>query len=298
MSFKNIRRQAYHTIRDSYRKKLQHIDFPGISSFQHGLDIQQAIMSQNLNFKSFESALAKQLDPSSSEITSHLYQCQPPPTLLTFQFQHTYAGGLKSKKQLTQTQIKAFTQLLLPATSHNVALPRQAQAPPKFYQLERGGQVTYHGPGQLVAYLILDLREFVKLTPKCFVNNVLLKSLQNVLRDNFEIASHLSSDNPGVWIKNREGEDEKLASVGVRIRRGVTEFGVAVNVDPQLDYLNTFEMCGLKNRATSIREILEKRSRSGDESVCKLQSVETCAGFYAAEIGRVLELDTVEKIVL
>ncbi|KAI5961997.1 hypothetical protein KGF57_001537 [Candida theae] len=239
-------------------------------------------MEQNLAHKRLETSIRgieKQgsIHSPTQDLLKRYQLLQPPPTVLTFQFENVYASGLKSKKQVSQQDIENFVRFGC-----------------KFYQLERGGQVTWHGEGQLVAYVVLNLKSFVKLSPKCFVNRVLLQSVVNVL-EKFGVRGTISDDNPGVWISDgEEGEEAKIASVGVRVRHGVTEFGVALNIDPDLKFLNTFEMCGLRSKqATSLSRELEKRGQ-----VDTLPSIDKVSDLFADEVATALEMEQIDKQIL
>ncbi|KAI3403914.2 hypothetical protein KGF56_003344 [Candida oxycetoniae] len=304
-----IQKCFYHAIRDTY-KTLEHIHTTGTVLYQYGLDIQQIFIEQNLSFKKIESSIRRfgktmmPLQVPNSIMNKH-YNLQPPPLVLTFEFQNTYAAGLKSKKELTASQIAAFEQFRPDdgdcdsVCDGDVAEEEKADPPTTcFHQLDRGGQVTWHGRGQLVAYVVLDLKSFYKLSAKCFVNNVLLKSIQNVLEKKYGIESYLSDANPGVWVKdNGKEEEKKIASVGIKVSHGITQYGIALNISPNLKYLNTFEMCGLKNKkATSIKEVLA--NRGSNSAVAPVPSVEEVAELYTSELGKLLGMNKIEKTIL
>lgn len=114
---------------------------------------------------------------------------------------------------------------------------------------DRGGDVTYHGPGQLVAYPILHLRKR-GLGPKTYVHaleSVLIQTLER-----FDIAAGRVSGRPGVWVGN-----DKIAAIGVRIEGGVTTHGFALNVTTDLDRFGAIVPCGLRDAGvTSMKGIL------------------------------------------
>lgn len=239
-------------------------------------------MEHNLDYKRIESKVRRiekqnqTLSTVQQGLLDKMQQVQPRSTVLTFQFENVYASGLKLKKQISQQDIEKF-----------------ARFGCKFYQLERGGQVTWHGKGQLVAYVVVDLKSFFKLSAKCFVNRVLLQSVVNVL-GNFGVQGKILDENPGVWVVNSQGEEEKIASVGVRVRHGVTEFGIALNINPDLKFLNTFEMCGLKlKQATSLKQELEKSVRNG-----ALPSIGNAADLFAEEVAEALKMEQIDKVIL
>jgi lipoate-protein ligase B len=104
--------------------------------------------------------------------------------------------------------------------------------------IERGGDVTYHGPGQLVGYPIFYL-EALKLRVVDFVDRleeVMIRVLQS-----YGLPAHRSPLNRGVWVK-----EAKLGFVGIALRRGITLHGFALNVAPKLAYYNMIYSCGLK----------------------------------------------------
>lgn len=104
---------------------------------------------------------------------------------------------------------------------------------------DRGGDITYHGPGQLVGYPILDLHQWHE-GPRWYV-----RSLEQVLIETlaeFGIAGLREQGRPGVWAGN-----SKIAAIGVRISRGVTSHGFALNVDPDLAYFSHIVPCGLSD---------------------------------------------------
>ena len=113
------------------------------------------------------------------------------------------------------------------------------------YHTDRGGEATYHGPGQLVGYPILDLRA-AGLGPLNYVH-----ALERIITSTLaELDIHATSeDRPtGVWVN-----DAKIAAIGVRVSRGVTMHGFALNVDPDLTYFNHIVPCGMPDaKVTSI----------------------------------------------
>ncbi len=115
------------------------------------------------------------------------------------------------------------------------------------YHSDRGGEVTYHGPGQLVGYPILDLRA-AGLGPLAYV-----RALERVIISTLaELGIHAASDDrpTGVWVG-----DAKIAAIGVRVSRGVTMHGFSLNINPDLSYFNHIVPCGMPNASvTSIAE--------------------------------------------
>ncbi len=103
-------------------------------------------------------------------------------------------------------------------------------------QVERGGQVTYHGPGQLVAYLMLDLRR-LDLGVRELVSAMEL-SLVDVLAG-YGIEAAPRAEAPGVYVK-----DDKIASLGLRVRRGCSFHGLALNVDMDMMPFQRINPCG------------------------------------------------------
>jgi lipoyl(octanoyl) transferase len=112
------------------------------------------------------------------------------------------------------------------------------------YQTNRGGSVTYHGPGQIVGYPILRLRNFCR-GPKVYVQNleeVLIRTLGD-----WGIAGCRHESFRGVWVNTEKGHLEKIASIGVRISKGITMHGFALNVNMDLRPFSLLSPCGIKN---------------------------------------------------
>lgn len=115
-------------------------------------------------------------------------------------------------------------------------------------QTDRGGQITYHGPGQLVVYLLLDLRRR-NLGVRQLVN-ILEQSVIDLLHD-YDIKAVQRSDAPGVYVNGN-----KIASLGLRVRRNGCYHGLSLNVDMDLEPFNRINPCGLAGvGVTSLAEL-------------------------------------------
>lgn len=123
--------------------------------------------------------------------------------------------------------------------------------------VERGGDVTYHGPGQLVAYPIVDLTGYGRDIRR-YVRG--LEESAIALLGRFGVAGDRRSGTPGVWVG-----DAKVASVGVFVSRWVTLHGIAINIDPDLSHFDLIEPCGLVGmRMTSLAEAIGRRVTVAD----------------------------------
>ena len=126
---------------------------------------------------------------------------------------------------------KIFT----PGTAANKAHVLDSKDIP-VYQSDRGGEVTYHGPGQLVIYFLLDFKK-LNMGPKTLVET-LQKFVQSIL-DEFDIESSLIAGAPGVYV-----DDKKIASIGLRISNGKTYHGISMNIDMDLEPFSFINPCG------------------------------------------------------
>jgi lipoate-protein ligase B len=106
------------------------------------------------------------------------------------------------------------------------------------YRTSRGGDVTYHGPGQLVAYPLVDLRSKLRKDVHRYVRNLEMTAIRT-LKD-FGLEGIRRPPYTGVWIGNR-----KIAAMGIAVRRGITFHGLALNVNTDLAYFNRIIPCGL-----------------------------------------------------
>lgn len=106
-------------------------------------------------------------------------------------------------------------------------------------QAERGGNITYHGPGQLVAYVIMNLE-----ASRMSVRNLVGQLEETMIRTarSWDIGAVRNPANRGIWVENR-----KLGSIGIAIRKGITYHGLALNVDVSLDPFNWINPCGLQS---------------------------------------------------
>ncbi|KAI4088033.1 MAG: hypothetical protein LQ344_006348 [Seirophora lacunosa] len=199
---------------------LRHLHLPGLTPYTYSLNIQSRLVTQHLLSLSLST-------PSSSPAPAP----SPPPTLLTFQTPPTYTTGRRDHSRLTRQQI---THLLASGTA-------------EYHPALRGGQTTYHGPGQLTAYLILHLKHH-GFSARSYVRFLEEAVIGTCAR--FGVAGRRTAD-PGVWT---EAGGRKVASVGVHLRRFVASHGVGVNVgSAPLEWFERIVMCGLEGKkATSL----------------------------------------------
>ena len=129
-----------------------------------------------------------------------------------------------------------------------------------FYKINRGGDITYHGPGQIVGYPILDLENFFTDIHKYlrFLEEVIILTLKN-----YEIKGERNQGKTGVWIDTMTPFPRKICAMGVRASRWVTMHGFALNANVDLNYFNNIIPCGLANNiVTSISN--EKKRKTVD----------------------------------
>lgn len=106
---------------------------------------------------------------------------------------------------------------------------------------DRGGQITYHGPGQLMVYTLIDLKR-KKLNVRELVT-ALEQSVIDLLIE-YRISAFAKREAPGIYIKTLEGHEKKIGSIGLRIRRGCAYHGIAFNVDMDLEPFTRINPCG------------------------------------------------------
>jgi lipoyl(octanoyl) transferase len=117
----------------------------------------------------------------------------------------------------------------------------------------RGGRYTYHGPGQRIAYVMLDLRRRGQ-DVRCYVHQLEEWIIRTLAR--FEVRGERRDGRVGIWVVRPSGNEEKIAAIGVRVRRWVTYHGLALNVDPELEHYRGIVPCGIAaHGVTSLAEL-------------------------------------------
>ena len=182
-----------------------------------------------------------------------------------------FAVAWALQKTLVQERIQDSIPDTLILTQHEPVLTLGRRAKPEHWEsslsvfqanginlvhLERGGSVTYHGPGQIVGYPILRLRNFCT-GPKLYVHQleeVLIRTLAG-----WGISACRHDIHRGVWVERSEEALEKIASIGVRIVHGVTMHGFALNVNVDLQPFTLITTCGIEGcQVTSMAKQLSK----------------------------------------
>jgi lipoyl(octanoyl) transferase len=150
--------------------------------------------------------------------------------------------------------------------------------PDKFpvFETGRGGQYTYHGPGQRVAYVMLDLRQRGQ-DVRAFV-----AGLETVIIDTlavFGITGETREDRVGIWVRHATGED-KIAAIGIRVRKGVTFHGLAINFSPDLSHFEGIVPCGVSEHGITSFAKLNNKATLIDLDVALVRAF--CAVFGSA----------------
>ena len=123
----------------------------------------------------------------------------------------------------------------------------------EFYKINRGGDITYHGPGQIMGYPIIDLDNF-------FTDiNLYLRKLEEVIintLESYDLEGFTIKGETGVWVKDNNGLSKKVCAFGIRASRWVTMHGFSFNVNPELNYFKNIIPCGITDKGvTSVSEL-------------------------------------------
>lgn len=119
------------------------------------------------------------------------------------------------------------------------------------FETDRGGEITYHGPGQRIVYTLLDVREraggdiraFVRLLERCVIGSL----------DRLGVAATGDPARPGVWVRRADlpGGEAKIGALGLKVRRGISLHGISLNVAPDLTHFAAIVACGLEGSAVT-----------------------------------------------
>ncbi|KAL4791794.1 lipoyltransferase [Aspergillus venezuelensis] len=263
--------------------RLAHLHFSSITPFTRVANLQQILTTRLLKHKKLKSL------PDASSTQS----APPDPTIITFTPNPVYTTGRRdlppSNTSPTTSRLslppalEPIRDILSPSIAQDGAEPVPPAA--EYHPTLRGGQTTYHGPGQMVAYTILDLRR-LGLTPRCHIR-LLENSVVDVL-NNYGVQG-VTTEDPGVWVprlNNSTGGGEgdnglprKITAVGVHLRRNISSYGIGFNVtDEPMWYFRQIVACGLEGReATSLM----------GEGVKGVSAEEVAGRFVSAFVKRV-----------
>ncbi|NIP31340.1 MAG: lipoyl(octanoyl) transferase LipB [Candidatus Dadabacteria bacterium] len=161
----------------------------------------------------------------------------------------------------------------------------------KLYRTDRGGDVTYHGPGQIVCYPVLNLKK-LNLTIKRYV--FLLEEVIKSYLKEFGIDSKRINGNPGIWV-----ERKKIASIGVNVKKFITKHGFSLNLNNETSFYNYINPCGFnKLEITSVKNELCSKSDLSLNYTVLLQYFESLLKVRLDYEFINLNLDNLEKIKL
>ena len=212
----------------------------GMMDYQQAWDYQEALLTNNVHIKSAArtSEIAKgtmnedSLTVDNLDTKNYLLFVEHPPVYTLGKSGHIQ-NLLISEEERTAKRIQ-------------------------FFKINRGGDITFHGPGQVVGYPILDLEKFYTDIGRYLRNieEVIILTLAE-----YGLDSQRSPGETGVWLDpNVPGKERKICAIGVRCSRWITMHGFALNVNTELDYFNYIIPCGIQNKkVTSIKNELGKQ---------------------------------------
>ena len=199
----------------------------GLVDYQEGWDYQTALFNKTVDLK----LLNRDLSPEAQEPTpNYLIFCEHP---------HVYTLGRSGK----ESNLLADEETL-----------KKKQA--SFYKINRGGDITYHGPGQLVGYPVIDLENFFTDIHKYlrFLEEAIIRTLMK-----FGIKGERFEGLTGVWLDAGTPRARKICAMGVKTSRWVTMHGFALNVNTDLSYFSNIIPCGIDDKqVTSMEKELDR----------------------------------------
>jgi len=136
-----------------------------------------------------------------------------------------------------------------------------------FIKTNRGGKVTYHGPGQLVFYFVIDLNKRGKNIKKLIsgIENTIIKTLKK-----YKIKTFADRKNIGIWHKSKSGQTNKIAAIGIKIRKWIAYHGFAINISNDLNVYKKIIPCGIKDRGViNLNKIKKQNYKSIKKNLIK-----------------------------
>ncbi len=229
----------------------------GVMEYQQAWDYQEALLKENVGRKT----AARAVEAGSEAVADDLAATQH--YLLFTEHPPVYTLGKSGKKSnvlMTDAELEA----------NDIS----------FYQTNRGGDITFHGPGQIVGYPILDLEKFYT-DIGLYLRNI-EEVIIKVLAD-YGLEGRRSSGETGVWLDpDIAGKERKICAIGVRCSRWITMHGFALNVNTELSYFNNIIPCGIVNKQVTSLE--KELGRKMDTEEVKQKIKEKFEEVFAAEL--------------
>jgi len=209
-------------------QKVQFQDL-GTMDYQSAWDYQEELLAKNVEIKSWKWRNEDENIATEIDTTHHLLFVEHPPV-------YTLGKSGKIEHVLISEEERKKNDL-------------------GFFRINRGGDITFHGPGQIVAYPILDLEKFYTDIGKYMRNleEVIIRTLAE-----YGLTGDRSPGETGVWLDpGIKGKERKICAIGIRCSRWITMHGLAFNVNTKLDYFSNIIPCGIVNKqVTSLKKEL------------------------------------------
>ncbi len=155
------------------------------------------------------------------------------------------------------------------------------------FETDRGGEITYHGPGQRIVYTLLDVRQrtggdvraFVRLLERCVIGSL----------DRLGVTATSDPARPGVWVQRPDlpGGESKIGALGLKVRHGISLHGISLNVSPDLSHFDAIVACGLEGSAVTSLAALGHTASLETVDNALIASFAACLGSLepVAEVG-------------
>ena len=134
----------------------------------------------------------------------------------------------------------------------------------KIIKTNRGGKITYHGPGQLICYFVIDLRNKKKDIRNfvCIIEKTIIQTLKD-----FNIETFADRKNVGIWIKNNK-KIEKVAAIGIRVSKWIAYHGFSININNDLNKYKNIIPCGIEDKGvTNLKSIINQSYENLDQKI-------------------------------
>ena len=137
----------------------------------------------------------------------------------------------------------------------------------KFIKTNRGGKITYHGPGQLVFYFVIDLNKRGKNIKK------IITAIENTIIDTLKIYNincFADRKNIGIWFKHKSGKIDKIAAIGIKVKKWIAYHGFALNISNDLNVYKKIVPCGIRDKGVSnLNQIKKQNYKNIEDNLIK-----------------------------